>query len=251
MNNTYIFNHRMSVHEIDAFGLWRPDSILRLMQYVAGLHSQALGYSRDKLIKEHKTVWMLSSIAVKFIRYPGFDEEVELETWYGQPERILLPRYAEIANKHGLIAALATSWVIVDIDSRRILPAERADLVFPPASKRIPTLRLGGRLRLKKTGLLESSKRTPRYCDIDINGHMNNASYASWILDLFALDTYKQARLGFLQIQFCSEAKPDKSIVLNKYSNKDSFEVQGIDSSSGHIVFNAIGEWDYSFKKGI
>ena len=173
MNNTYIYNHRVSVHEIDAFGLWRPDSILRLMQYVAGLHSQALGYSRDKLIKEHKTVWMLSSIAVKFLRYPGFDEELSLATWYGQPERVLLPRYAEITDKHGLIAALATSWVIVDIDSRRILPAERADLVFPSASKRIPTLKLDGRLRLKKTGLVESSKRTPRYCDIDINGHMN------------------------------------------------------------------------------
>ena len=90
VNNTYIYNHRVSVHEIDAFGLWRPDAILRLMQYVAGLHSQALGYSRDKLIKEYKTVWMLSSIAVKFIKYPGFDEEVELETWYGQPERVLL-----------------------------------------------------------------------------------------------------------------------------------------------------------------
>ncbi len=248
MNNTLIHKHKVSVHEIDAFGLWRPDAVFRLMQVVAGMHSQELGFSRDVLFKEHNIVWMLSSIALRFVRYPSFGDSLEIATWYGQPERVLLPRYAEITDNAGLIAALETSWVIVDILSRRILPIEKTNLMFPPASERIPALKIGGRLRLKKTGALDVVARTPHYCDIDINGHMNNASYAAWVLDLFPLTQYKEARLCFLHIDFCSEAKPDIEIKLNKYVSKNSFEVQGIDCLNGHTVFNAKGEWEFNLE---
>ncbi len=244
MNNTYFCKHSIPAHEADAFGLWRADAAFRLMQEVAGAHSTQLGLSRDDMLKKHNCVWMIARAQLVVNRYPKLRDTLHVTTWYGEPGRITYPRYVSILDEAGAqLAAMATSWVVVEADTRRILLPAKAGLVFPPTHTQAPPLSEPDRQRLQKSGSSRALLRAPLYADIDVNGHMNNANYVSWLLDLFPLEWHAQHRLRSLYISYAAEARPDEAVRLTLYESENRFEAEGADQADGHIVFEAIGEW--------
>lgn len=237
-------------HDADAFGLWRPDAIFRLMQELAGAHSEQLGFSRDALLRSRGCVWMLARVHARVLRYPRLHDRLRAKTWYGPPGRITYPRYVLISDDSGAeVAALATSWIVVETQSRRILLPGKAQLVFPPPADLAPPLPEPGRLRMAKEGLgngpeailPETTLRAPHYSDLDVNGHMNNASYVSWILDLFPMSWHSEHRVSDLVISYSAEATPGEEVALSLYRGGQRFELLGEDRQDGHTVFEAQG----------
>lgn len=243
MLQTYETTQTLLTHEADAFGLWRPDAMFRLMQEVAGTHAAKLGYSREALLARGQ-VWMIARVRLEVARYPRLYDTVRAKTWYGEPGRITYPRYIELTDEAGTaLAALATSWVIVDTADRRILLPGKAGLTFPPAAELTPPMEEPGKMRLSKAGEKKVVLRAPQYSDLDVNGHMNNASYVGWILDLFPVTFHQEHRLRSLCISYASEATPDELVELTLFRDGPHFEVLGLDQADGHVVFEAKGAW--------
>lgn len=241
--HTLVEEQVILTHDTDFQGLWRPDAIFRLMQEVAGAHSAQLGLSRDELVRNN-IVWMIARAQLRIDRYPRLHDVVRAKTWYGPAGRTTFPRYVEITDaNNGLIAALSTSWILVDIVSRRILLPDKAGLNFPPPAELTPPLPEPGKLRLAQNGQPQISLRAPLYGDIDVNGHMNNASYVSWILDLFPLASYRERRLRSLCIGYSAEARPGEQVQMKLYQEHDRFEVLGVDATDGRVLFEASGDW--------
>ncbi len=231
-------------HEADAFGLWRPDAAFRLMQEIAGAHSAAIGLSREDLIASSNMVWMIARAHLVVTRYPKLHDTIYAKTWYDLPGRTTFPRYVTVTDELGApLAAIATSWILVDVSSRRILPPGKAGLAFPQPAQLVSPLPEPGKLRLNKAGTPQITCRAPLYSDIDENGHMNNASYVSWILDLFPLEQHRKKRIRSLCVGYSSEARPGEQVEISLYRNGDLFEVQGADLADKHVVFEAQGEW--------
>ncbi len=114
---------------------------------------------------------------------------------------------------------------------------------FPPPAELPPPLPEPGKLRLKQDGAPQVFLRAPLYSDIDVNGHMNNASYVGWILDLFPLAKYREQRLRSLYIGYSAEARPGEQVQMKLYQNDNQFEVLGADAADGRVLFEASGEW--------
>ena len=72
---------------------------------------------------------------------------------------------------------------------------------------------------------------------------MNNASYVSWVLDLFPLEGYENRRVDSFSIGYLSEARPGEEVLLCLYEYDGAFEVQGVDPQDRHVVFEAQGTW--------
>lgn len=241
--HTFVQEQVILTHETDFQGLWRPDAAFRLMQEVAGAHSSQLGLSRSELVRNN-IVWMIARAQLRIDRYPRLHDVVRAKTWYGRAGHTTFPRYVEIYGADGaLLAAMSTSWILVDIVSRRILLPEKAGLSFPPPAELTPPLPEPGKLRLKQDGAPQVFLRAPLYSDIDVNGHMNNASYVGWILDLFPLAKYREQRLRSLYIGYSAEARPGEQVQMKLYQNDDQFEVLGADAADGRVLFEASGEW--------
>lgn len=243
-NQIFEQTHTILTHEADAFGLWRADAAFRLMQEMAGEHSMLLGVSRDDLLSTRNCIWMLARVQLQMHAWPHLHDTLHAHTWYGEPGKITYPRYVRIADGAGSpVADLATSWIVVDMDSRRILPPGKAQLPFPPAAALEPPMPEPARMRMERPGEPRLFSHTPLYSDLDVNGHVNNANYATWILDLFPLAHHESHRIRSMYISYSAEAVPGEEVQLALYQNGLSFEVLGTDKQDGHTVFEANGVW--------
>lgn len=239
---TFEHEELIRTHEADAFGLCRPDALFRIMQEAAGEHSALLGLSRADLLTAHNAVWMIARAELRMEHDPKLYDTLHVKTWYGAPGRATYPRYLTFSDASGRrVASFATSWVVADIAQRRILMPAKLQLPFPPAAEIVPPIEEPGKLRLKKTGVAKTCFRAPQYSDLDVNGHMNNASYVSWILDLFPVEYHRQYRLRHFIISYAAEAKPDELVEMTLYREGDAFEVLGVDKNNQHVIFEAQG----------
>ena len=244
MNASHTLSCTLLTNDVDAFGLWRPNAMFRLMQESAGEHSAKLGFSRETLVEKLGFVWMIARAQSVIHRMPRYRDTIHVTTWYGEPNKITFPRYFRVYDENDtLIASASTAWTLVDLSSRRIVPPGKCNLTFPPVASLTSELPEPGKLRLKKEGAPEIVCRAPLYGDIDVNGHMNNASYVSWVMDLFPLEHHRQFRLRAFSIGYLSEAVPGEQVQISLYRDGNAFEVQGVDLVDRHPVFEAQGEW--------
>jgi len=240
----YEWDYTLLTNDVDAFGRWRMDAVFRLMQEAAGAHSKLLGFSREALVRERGMVWMIARARGEVLRCPGLYDTVRVLTWYGDAGKITFPRYFIVKDAPGReVAHISTAWTLVDLAQRRIVPPQRANLPFPPAAALAPPLPEPQKLRLKKEGTPRVILRAPLYGDIDVNRHMNNASYIGWILDLFPLEWHERRRVESIAIGYLSEAQPGEEVQLLLYEYGGEFEVQGLDPADRHVVFEAQGAW--------
>ena len=188
------FQSRFTVltSDCDRFGFWRPDSMMLLMQELAGRHSHSLGWGQRATIASG-AVWVLTRHEMAIDRYPEPAYDVIGKTVTGRPRRGIYTRYYRIEDLEGRTLVRASSfWVLADIQTRRM--ADRPDIaaVMPEGEPENPPLArpcaaqdvAGGEER--KTSLL------PVYTDIDHNGHVNNTRAAAWALCMLA----ERASLG-------------------------------------------------------
>jgi medium-chain acyl-[acyl-carrier-protein] hydrolase len=225
--------------DLDAFGEWRADCIFRSVQELANAHSARMGIDRSHIIQDN-LIWMLVRSQAVFHAFPGLGDIVNCQTWYADPGKITYPRYVSFTNEQGRqLAFLATSWVVVDFEKRSILPPGKNGIVFPPSAQTEPLISEPERLKISKDGHYQSHSRRVCYSDLDINGHMNNASYISWLMDLFPLAWHKRYRLASLHIDYLAEAVGDQQLSFHLYEQGLSWQIRGLNSADARPIFNA------------
>jgi len=242
MELTYLEKeHRISASEADVASLMRPGALFTLMQEIAGDHSELLGCGRMALLEKHDIVWMLSRVAVKMDRYPKLYENIRIRTWPGATTRTTYPRYFEFYGEDGVrIGAAASTWVLADLTSRKIVLPRSVEFTVPSDPDLIPPIEEAGRLRADTEGGV-SFTRTPGYEDIDENGHMNNARYVDWITNLFPLSRHQHGRISEFAIHYAAELMPEQPVSIQLKEDGDTFAVTG--GPEGQMAFQAIGKW--------
>ncbi len=246
MEERYLIKaHHIPAYEADVKKLWRPTAAFLCMQEMAGDHSELLGFDRETLLNNHGVVWMLARTHLRLPVYPRQYDEISIKTWPGAPSRATFPRYYEFTGPDGqALGAGATSWMLVDVAKRRIVPPARLNLRFPDTGALTPPMPEPQRFRLSGENLVRETVRKPEYADIDLNGHMNNASYINWITDLFPIARHETGRITDLIISYAAEAVTGKNVAMRLYETGSAFEVLGVDEMDGHTIFEAKGIWE-------
>ena len=119
---TYDESFTLLTRDCDLKGTWRLSAVLEAMQEAAGAHSLLLGCGRDELLRKN-IVWVLSRSELHINRYPRIGERITLHT-FPMPNRIcFFPRYYVFTDEHGeLIGKAGTLWLLLDTQTRRMLP---------------------------------------------------------------------------------------------------------------------------------
>jgi hypothetical protein len=110
---------------------------------------------------------------------------------------------------------------------------------FPDTASLEPPLPQLGKLATPECEVVEH--RRARYTDLDINRHLNNAKYAAWISDLFAVGEYESAAITQLQINFIAEIPPETDVALALKRDGDVFYASG--DHDGKHLFESCGKW--------
>ncbi len=204
---------RIRASEADPTGRATPLALCDIMQEAAGNHARTLGVALDQIVEAHRETWMLYRLALRLHDAPRWRDEVTVETWPCGVERIYAVRDFRVVGDDGrALAEASTTWLVVDLDSRRPSRDPRTPIgwradrprALPDAfQRRLPTLAEGAHAKGFEV----------RRSDIDLNGHVNHVHMLGWALDALPDARCEGARVTSVDAEFIAEALQGESVL--------------------------------------
>ena len=200
----YCSNYKIGLEDIGRNNEATNKALLAIMQDIACLHSESVGYGVLE-IEIKKRAWMLLDWKMEVIKRPKYNDEINVETWSRKVERLYAYRDFQFKDKDGNIISIGTSrWIFVDTDRKRPvrLTADIANLYESETDKNVfleemEDIKCGDYLFKKD------------YCvqrrDIDINQHMNNLSYLDMAYEILPEDIYNTKVFNNIRIVYKKE----------------------------------------------
>lgn len=210
--NIWKENFRIRSYEVDCRGRLSIKSIFNFMQEAASQHADALGVSIQQLLSENYT-WLLSRLKIKMNSYPVWRDQLTVCTWPSGTQRLFALRDYSLKDQNdNFVGAALSAWLVIDTRKRRpvrispfldrLHPIE-GDHILPDKLDKLPSLK-------KHT---YERKFQVRYHDLDINLHVNNASYVEWVLETLPFLTQNDVILSEFEINFLAESFIHNNIV--------------------------------------
>lgn len=214
-------------YEVDSSQRLKPTAFMDMAQEMAYQAAAVMKFGYAELIAKNMA-WVLSRMRIRFLARPHWGDNLTIKTWHRGAFGPFFVRDFEVLSDEGhrLIEA-TSSWVVIDIDSRRmakpedVLPSEDTAChdfaIETPAGKVMMP-------RDVEPVLVKTHKVA--YSDIDLVGHTNNVRYVSWALDCM---DYGEAGIDVdeVEIVFHHEARPGDEIDLYRAEKEGWTFVEG------------------------
>ena len=217
----------LRVSECDVNGRWRLGAMLLEMQEAAGEHSATEGCGRETLVKMG-LAWVVVRMEIQIRRYPSYGEKVRIRTFHRPTRHRFFPRFFQIWDESGeLIAQASSLWLLLDLESRQSVSADRLPRPLTDNSDMEEPLRWPG-------GIIpaEAPERTVSYeavyTDLDANRHVNNTKYADWLCNVLGTDAMTRTPVRELTIHFDHEIRPDQKVELRIRQEGLRFQMAGV-----------------------
>jgi len=167
----------VQIHEAGPDLKARVKSLFNYMQSSADRHSRNLGTSVSTMSEKNLT-WVYSRFYAIIERYPLLYEKIDCQTWRSDLINGLVCREFIINGKEHCDLMKATSTLaLIDMSSRKPVPIPEI-IVSKLEYDKGRSITFSGDVVEHKDEFSYIYCMKARYEDIDINGHMNNASYA-------------------------------------------------------------------------
>ncbi len=173
----------------------------------ADFHSKERGFGIP-FLQAHNCTWVLSRLAIEIIQLPEQYEEYIIDTWVEDVFRLFTSRNFCVRRPDGTPIAYARSiWAMIDLPTRKphdliaLRGNELSEYICPeePCPIEKPS-----RIQLKEGK--DMLTYTPRYSDIDINGHFNSIKYMEHALNLFPIDHFRTRSVKRFEMAYVAES---------------------------------------------
>lgn len=194
---------RVRSYEADPGGKASIQSLCNYLQEAASNHAAGLGVSIEHLSEEN-LIWMLARLRVEVDAYPGWRDEVTVETWPSGSDRLYATRDFLLHGPDGVFARGTSAWLLVDAGRRRPvrLPELFSRIDTPDRERALEDL------PDKLPDPPESAETVPvrvRFSDQDLIGHVNNVLYVDWSVE--SVPILETHAVRAIEIQFRAEAR--------------------------------------------
>jgi acyl-ACP thioesterase len=186
--------------------------LLNLLQDVAWLHAEHLGWGYEELIKRN-TIWVLVRQKVAMTDWPVWGDVVTIRTWPRGVVGVLALRDFEIFAGERKLGECTTSWLTLNWETRRPQKLDPNSFLIPdrPQGIAIEAEKIAVRTDLKPVARFQV-----RYSDLDVNGHVNNTRYAQWVLDSVTMEEISSFRLVDYEVNFLNETRVGDELVIER-----------------------------------
>jgi medium-chain acyl-[acyl-carrier-protein] hydrolase len=199
-------NYSINIYETGINGKLSLVSLFDLFQDIAGRHASALGFGREHLMI-NRNFWVLSRISARINKMPDHWDEVILRTWPRGTDGIFAIRDLEVLSPSGEKLIVATSsWVVVDFDSRRLQRPDRALSILNVEFPKEKTMEENA-IKINPLPVKDNSTKdlAVSISDLDINLHVNNATYIRWICDTYTPEFINSHTPQSIDVNYVSE----------------------------------------------
>ena len=186
--------------------------LLNLLQDIAWLHAEHLGWGYEDLIKRN-TIWVLVRQKLVMSDWPVWGDVVTIKTWPRGVAGVLAIRDFEISVGGRLLGQATTTWLTLNWETRRPqkfdrdafkLEGQKAGLGFE-AGKILP-----------RSGLKPVASYEVRNSDLDVNGHVNNTRYAQWITDTMTDGDLAAHAIAEYEVNFLAETRVGDTVEIER-----------------------------------
>jgi acyl-ACP thioesterase len=194
----------LKTYQMDRHGLLRPLMLMNELQAIADTHAEKFGGGRT-FCAAHNVAWVVTHYLIDILEMPGENEEIEFSTWPYSRDALRAVREFRIRGGDGREMVRATSrWVLIDLAARRPVRLEGNMAAFGQIPERAYARDFG-----KFPDFIADAQMVvrPRFDDIDVNQHINNAVYAAWATEALGFDFRDGHNLRGLSINFKKEIK--------------------------------------------
>jgi medium-chain acyl-[acyl-carrier-protein] hydrolase len=215
----------------------RLGSLVNLLIQSAIHSADSLGFGSDG-IRQRQLYWVLSRLTVEIYRPLQWYNEVEVETWPKDIERILYLRDYIVRDAQQQVVVRATSgWLAIDLETKR--PKKIDDLhaeIFTSLKDKHGIEELPEKLSPITEG--DVFEITSRYFDIDPNKHVTSTRYIDWMMDAVPLEVHRSGYPKKLSVNYLKETMPGETIKLIRQQGIDGqFFFEGINVSNNTNAF--------------
>jgi medium-chain acyl-[acyl-carrier-protein] hydrolase len=167
-------------------------------------------------LEKYRASWVLLRKEVNLYRMPLLGDILTVETFPSGVDRHLTYRdFKAFDQKGNLLATASSSWLLMDLNERKMIaiPGEIVQSIehlFPNPSDCLP--RPSGKLPPVLRADFEWKAKVGWF-DLDFNYHLNNVTYASWMLHALPESLFKSKSLSNFQIRYAKEALLHDSIL--------------------------------------
>ena len=163
----------LRISECDANNLWRLGAMLIELQEAAGEHCSAAGCGRETLVTQG-LAWVVARIDLRILRYPTFGERITVRTFHRPIRHRFFPRFFQIWDEQGSLIAQASSlWLLMDLETRQSVSADRLPVPLPDNSDLPEPMPLPRGID-RVEGAEKIIPYRAEYTDLDANRHVNN-----------------------------------------------------------------------------
>ena len=228
------------------WGMVSPEAFEDAKAFV--LESDNTDGKYDKLIQNH-CAWVLSRLKVKFLSTPKWQDKYTITTWHKGMQALFSMRDFSAtldSEPEKPIIVCTSSWLIMDLNTRRLLRAEHVlgEDIFTSAHHEDAIAEPCGKLVFPKEMEKVHTRRVV-HSDIDMNLHTNNAKYMEWAFDILPIEETMQKEVDEFQINFNMESKLNDTITINTCpTSPETYYIEGI-SVDGKNIFQT----NIKFKK--
>ena len=210
-----------------------PSAILDIFQDVAGLHAKELGCDYDTLL-QREMLWALTRVKYEVLCQPKLFDTLTARTWPLAPTRAGFKREYLLCDKDGNVLIKGSSeWVVMHSVKRSLMPSENVysvsegfcdETVFEGRLERLRDFEDDGKPYVS----------VPQFCDIDMNGHVNNTKYANYVLNSISLGEPQEIRS--FQIDYRHEVLAGEGLNIYTRFEDNTLLAKGEDEN-GEIKF--------------
>jgi len=213
-----IYDFTIKSYEADRYGKMSFFSFFNYLQESAHLNAQSNGFGYDFVTQEN-AYWVLTRVLVEIDEWPHWNDEIQIRTWPRGQEAMFAVRDFELLKDGVVLGRVSSYWMMLDIDTHR---PKRMDHYQFLHSDFIVNKAIDRKLdRIKLTGdRVERCSRKVHFSDIDVNGHVNNATYVKWILDAY-FSKYEKHFVEF-EINFLRELRLNDEFIVDESQDEQN-----------------------------
>ncbi len=202
--------YTVSMHDVDAFGVARPSSLLRLMQDAAEYQMKQSGMDAQTMLSETGRAFLLSRARMQIYEPIYAYDVLTARSWACPSRGYSFLRNAQICRAGKVVCELSTVWAWTDVQSRRLLAVADFDAssldTDAPLALEVP-FRFGAP---KDLNLSLVGEHTVSYRDVDLHRHMNNTNYPDMLCGFLPMQD--GMRVLSITLFFQNEAPLDQTL---------------------------------------
>lgn len=222
---------------VDKNGRTRPNTLCCHMLSCALRHAETRGFGATDSLG-----WVLARLALHIERLPLLHERFYIETWIKNLYHGFTDRCVRVVDEDGNeIASMLTTLAMIDLKTRSSVDLNgdigvRLNECIEPneqlAIKRIPSI---NRMAVDEV----TFRHTPKYSDIDINGHMNSVRYLDHILDYLPVEYMNAHTLTDFVVAYMKEGDATEELSYGIMELQDNHFLVQVTKENGAVAIRA------------